>query len=65
MRRSEIVLVMVIDMTAKYKFPDMYGAVGFGLVLFSVTGMAFSNDIQKAINSRLARRKRPAETEEI
>ena len=65
MRRSEIVLVMVIDMTAKHKFPDVYGAVGFGLVLLSVTGMAFSNDIQKAIDSRLARRKGPEDTEEI
>jgi len=54
MRRSEIVLVMIIDMT-RQKFPDTFGSVGFGLVLLSCLGMTFSNNIQTYINSVVQR----------
>ena len=63
MRRSEIVLVMVIDM-ARQKFPDAYGSVGFTLVLISCCGMAFSNDIQMWLNTKLESRRRKSDSSE-
>ena len=49
MRRSEIIMVLLVDMLYYHIFPDLLGGVGYGLVLFSVLGMAAANDIQQRL----------------
>jgi len=53
-RRTEILLVLFIDMAYYSIFPDAISGVGYGLVLFSVCGIVVANDIQKWINDKIA-----------
>lgn len=57
MRRSEILLVLFIDMAYYGIYPDLHGSIGYALVLVSVLGMAAANDIQSWIDRRAAARR--------
>ena len=58
MRRSEILLVLLIDMAYYHTFPDAVEGVGYGLVLVSVLGMALAGDIQQWLNTNLCSKER-------
>jgi hypothetical protein len=51
-RRSEILLVLFIDMLCFGIYPDVIKGVGYAIVLGSVIGMATANDIQKWIDNK-------------
>jgi len=51
-RRSEIILVLFIDMFYFNVYPNALKGIGYAIVLISVVGMAAANDLQKWMDKR-------------
>jgi len=55
-RRSEIILVLFIDLLYFKKYPGAIKGVGYAIVLISVVGMALANDIQNWMDTKFKKR---------
>ena len=46
LRRSEVLMVLIIDVTYYHIFPDIVESIGYVLVLSSLVGMTMADEIQ-------------------
>ncbi|XP_059078344.1 uncharacterized protein LOC131876852 isoform X2 [Tigriopus californicus] len=55
-RRSDIILVIIIEATWFGSFPSIFGWIGIALVLISITGITFADKIETSLSYKYHRR---------